>query len=115
MHRLFVLYDAHCTLCRRLRAWLETQDQLTSLEFLAAGSEAARRRFPDIDHEVSLEELVVIADNGAIYRGSKAWIMCLWALRDYRELSFRLASPEWLPVAQRAVAWISAHRTRLRF
>jgi len=94
---------------------LETQDQLTSLEFLAAGSEAARRRFPDIDHEVSLEELVVIADNGAIYRGSKAWIMCLWALRDYRELSFRLASPEWLPVAQRAVAWISAHRTRLRF
>ncbi len=115
MDHLFVLYDAHCTLCRRLRAWLETQDQLTSLAFLAAGSEAARRRFPDIDHQASLQDLMVIADNGAVYRGSKAWIMCLWALRDYRELSCRLASPEWLPVAQRVVAWISAQRTRRKF
>jgi predicted DCC family thiol-disulfide oxidoreductase YuxK len=114
MHRLFVLYDAHCALCRRLRAWLEAQDQLTSLAFLAAGSEEARRRFPDMDYQASLEDLTVIADNGAVYRGSKAWIMCLWALRDYRELSFWLASPEWLPVAQRVVTWISAHRTRLR-
>jgi predicted DCC family thiol-disulfide oxidoreductase YuxK len=115
MRRLFVFYDAHCRLCRHLRAWLETQDQLTPLVFLAAGSEAARRRFPDIDQQASLEDLMVIADTGAAYRGPKAWIMCLWALRDYRQLSFRLSSPEWLPVAQRVVAWVSTHRTRLKF
>ena len=115
MHRLFVLYDARCTLCRRLRAWLEAQNQLTRLEFLAAGSEAARLRFPDIDHQASLEDLIVIADTGAAYRGPKAWMMCLWALREYRQLSFRLASPEWLPMARRVVAWVSAHRTRFRF
>jgi predicted DCC family thiol-disulfide oxidoreductase YuxK len=115
MHHLFVLYEGHCTLCRRLRAWLETQDQLILLVFLAAGSELARLRFPDIDHQASLQDLMVIADNGAVYRGPKAWIMCLWALRDYRQLSFRLATPDWLPVARRVVAWVSAHRTRLRF
>jgi len=115
MRRLFVLYDARCALCRRLRAWLEAQNQLTSLVFLAAGSEAARLRFPDIDHQASLEELVVIADTGAAYYGPKAWIMCFWALWDYREFSFRLASPEWLPMSRRVVAWVSAHRTRLRF
>jgi predicted DCC family thiol-disulfide oxidoreductase YuxK len=115
MRRLFVLYDARCALCRRFRAWLEAQSQLTRLVFLAAGSDAARLRFPDIDHAASLEELMAIADTGSIYRGPKAWIMCLWALRDYRQLSFRLASPEWLPVARRVVAWISAHRTHLRF
>lgn len=112
MHSLFVLYDAHCTLCRRLRAWLEAQEQLTPLVFLAAGSEAARLRFPHIDHQASLEDLMVIANTGAAYCGPKAWIMCLWALRNYRQLSFRLASPEWLPVARKVVAWVSTHRSR---
>ncbi|MFN8006921.1 MAG: DCC1-like thiol-disulfide oxidoreductase family protein [Terriglobia bacterium] len=115
MNHLFVLYDARCGLCRRLRIWLEAQDQLIPLVFVAADSESAHRRFPQIDHQASLEELRVIASNGAVYYGPKAWIMCLWALRRNREMSFRLASPEWLPMARRVVAWVSSHRMELDF
>ncbi|MBK7643357.1 MAG: DUF393 domain-containing protein [Planctomycetes bacterium] len=40
--RLTVLYDAQCGLCRRARRWLEAQPAYVPLEFVAAGSPAAR-------------------------------------------------------------------------
>jgi hypothetical protein len=35
--------------------------------------------------------------------------MCLWAMRDYREWSLRLATPELMPFARRLIAWISSN------
>jgi len=37
----------------------------------------------------------VISDEGAVYRGAHAWIMCLWALENYREHAQRLAHPAY--------------------
>ena len=39
--------------------------------------------------------------------------MCLWALREYREWSQRLASPALLPWARRACELVSANRLSL--
>ena len=113
MRTLTVLYDARCNLCRGIRSWLETQPAYVELEFVPAGSQEARRRFPELDHAVTMEEMTVISDEGAVYVEANAWVMCLWALRDYRAWSLRLSTPDMLPLARRVVVWVARNRFRL--
>lgn len=112
MNALTVLYDGHCGLCRRARDWLLAQPQWTPLVFVSAGSAEARRRYPQLDHDRTLEQLTVVDDAGGVYQGLSGWLMCLYALRDYRELSFTLATPLGRPFA-RAGIWL-ANRLRRR-
>ncbi len=112
MDTLTVLYDARCNLCSHLRAWLETQPAYVQLAFVPAGSPEARRRFPTLDHAATTSELTVIGDDGAVYIEAKAFLMCLWALRDYRAWSLQLSSPDMLPLARRVVLWVAQNRFR---
>lgn len=105
-----VLYDADCALCRRAKAWLETQQQLVPLEFVPAASEEARRRYPALDHEATLRDLTVIGDGGEVWRAERAWVMCLWALAEHRLKAEHLASPARLPLARAVFGTISANR-----
>jgi predicted DCC family thiol-disulfide oxidoreductase YuxK len=113
MKRLTVLYDAGCRLCRSARLWLEAERQLVPLEFIAAGSPEARRCFPHLDPGDTLADLTVVSDAGEVWRGAKAWVVCLWALAEHRERAFALATPELWPLARRFIAWISQRRHRL--
>jgi len=112
MRSLTVLYDSTCGFCSSCRNWLSEQPQLVTLEFLAANSAEANRRYPTLA-KAEPEELVVVSDEGGVYRGSHAWIICLWALADYREWSFRLSRPALLPLARNAYAWVSQNRKGL--
>ena len=107
---LTVLYDARCAVCRRARAWLEKEPKYVPIAFVPAGSPHAQQLFPALDAEGSLGELTVVGDNGSVYRGAKAFITCLWALKDYRAWSLRLATPELLPSARRFFVWFSENR-----
>lgn len=113
---LTVLYDARCSLCVFLREWLGRQRQLVPLDFVAAGSEEARRRFPSLDHRATLEEITIVGDGGQVYRGSAAWVVCLWALREHRPLAHRLSTPAGAGLARGAVLaatkWRGAHYGR---
>ena len=113
MRRLTILYDADCALCRRARAWLERQSQYVPLVFVPAGRDEARRRFPGLDHEATLNDLTVIADTGDIYRGPKAWILCLWALRDYRSTALTMRSPAAWWAAKSLIRQVSKNRHKL--
>ncbi|MGW0881762.1 thiol-disulfide oxidoreductase DCC family protein [Streptomyces sp. NPDC002671] len=99
---LTVLYDASCGLCAHLRDWLARQPQLVPLELVPAGSEQARARFPGLDPASTLEEITVVGDSGQVYRGSRAWIVVLWALREHRPLAHRLSTPAGARVARGA-------------
>ena len=112
MDRFTVLYDARCNLCSHLRAWLATQPAYVQLVFVPAGSPEAQRRFPELDHAATTSELTVIGDDGAVYIEAKAFLICLWALRDYRAWSLRLSSPDMLPLARRVVLWVAQNRFR---
>ena len=103
VRRLTVLYDAQCSLCAHLRDWLVRQAQLVPLELVPAGSEEARRRFPGLDHGATLEEITVVGDAGQVYRGTAAWIVTLWALREQRPLAHRLSTPSGARLARGAV------------
>jgi predicted DCC family thiol-disulfide oxidoreductase YuxK len=112
IHRLTVLYDSACPICRFAREWLGGQAQLVPLEFVAAGSRAARERYPDLDHSAALRDVTVVADTGAVYTDDAAWLVCLWALDRYRALSFRLAAPALRDRAREVVHAAAALRRR---
>ncbi|HJQ69010.1 MAG TPA: DUF393 domain-containing protein [Blastocatellia bacterium] len=113
MRQLTVLYDPQCGLCRRAQGWLSVQPKYVELAFVPVNSEQARSRYPKLNHAMTAKDVTVISDEGAVYWGAKAWLMCLWALRNYREWSFRLSSPELLPTARRVVSMISQNRHKL--
>jgi predicted DCC family thiol-disulfide oxidoreductase YuxK len=103
VRRLTVLYDDRCSLCVHLRDWLARQVQLVPLDLVPAGSEEARRRLPGLDHGATLEEITVVGDAGQVYRGTAAWIVTLWALREQRPLAHRLSTPSGARLARGAV------------
>ena len=110
MKELFVLYDRTCELCIRCRHWLEQQPKFLDLVFLPTGTPEVKRCFPGLSNPEQVEELVVIDDAGGVYRGTRAWIMCLYALREYREWSATLSGPALMPLAKRAFDFFSRNR-----
>ncbi|MGW3913856.1 thiol-disulfide oxidoreductase DCC family protein [Streptomyces sp. NPDC005070] len=113
---LTVLYDAHCSLCAFLKKWLAGQAQLVPLRFVPAGSEEAARSCPGLDHRATLDEITVVGDAGQVYQGAAAWIVTLWALRDYRSLAHRLSTPTGARLARgatlAAAKWREAQSSR---
>jgi predicted DCC family thiol-disulfide oxidoreductase YuxK len=114
MDRLYILYDARCGLCSWAKRWLMRQSMLIDLRFIPAGSATARRLFPGLDKASEPpEELVVVSDQGAVYRNGSAWIMCLFALEAYRDWANRLAHPLLRPLARQGFALLSKQRSRI--
>ncbi|TQK52336.1 uncharacterized protein DUF393 [Streptomyces sp. SLBN-118] len=107
---LTVLYDAQCSLCVHLRSWLLRQRQLVPLDLVPAGSAEARRRYPRLDHAATQREITVIGDRGQIYTGPAAWIVCLWALAEYRQRAHWLATPAGLPFVRVTMLAASKYR-----
>jgi predicted DCC family thiol-disulfide oxidoreductase YuxK len=99
MTRLTVLYDTRCGLCCALHDWIGRQPMLIPLDC---------RPTPE-----PTDDLLVVADTGEAWAGDSAWLMVLWALREYRHLSYRLAGPAFLPLARRAFALVSKYRGSL--
>ena len=111
MNRLTVLYDNECGFCVKCRWWLVEQPKFVDMDFLPSRGREAADLFPELVQD--REELIVVSDEGAVYKGTHAWLMCLWALREYREWSLRLATPGLMPLARGAFALISASRKKL--
>lgn len=107
MNRLYVLYDAGCPMCSRFRSWLVAQPHVIPVTAVPAGSPEARALLPHLDHDATLREVTVVADTGAVWTGASAWVTCLWATVEHRDLATRLSTPLGLPVA-RAMAYAAA-------
>ena len=112
--QLTVLYDPTCGFCVRCRQWLDKQPKTIAMRFIPQGSGRQQRLYPNLkyttDEQGRPEELIVIDDQGKLYRDDKAWVMCFYALRNYRALSMRLARPGMAGLARRAYGLISGNR-----
>jgi predicted DCC family thiol-disulfide oxidoreductase YuxK len=104
-----IVYDAACGLCTRAKDWIAQQAPLVGLQFVPSGSSEAWRRFP----QLPAGELAVVANTGEVWLGNHAWIVCLWALRGYRDLALRLTSPLLVLMAREAFAVVSRNRYAL--
>jgi predicted DCC family thiol-disulfide oxidoreductase YuxK len=113
MKWLAVLYDDRCGICSRMRRWLERQSTFVPLRLVPLHSPGLGKRFPGIESFDPGEKLVVISDEGCVWRGDGAWITLLWALREGREMALRLSSPALRPLARRIVNAVSGNRLRL--
>ena len=113
MQALTVLYDPECGLCRRAHEWLAEQAKIIELKFVPCASDEARKRYPQLNHDLTTKDLTVVDDLGGVYFGPKAWLMVLWALARYRDWSYRLAAPELLPTTKRVVSMISQNRYQI--
>jgi predicted DCC family thiol-disulfide oxidoreductase YuxK len=100
MDALYVLYDETCGFCCRCARWLERQNAYVHLECLPAGDAETRERFP-IARGEGKDELVAVDSDGGVYRDTDAFIVALWALRDWREWSLRLSTERLKPMARR--------------
>src|SRR5271167_3494821 len=110
MKNLYVLYDPKCELCCRLKDWLQEQRSWIGLQVLPAGSETARKMFPELERIAGQNDLAVISDEGAVYLNDRAWIMVLFALDEYRDWAARLTHPLLMPLARQAYAALSKNR-----
>jgi len=112
--QLTVLYDPTCGFCVRSRQWLEKQPKLITMRFVPQGSSKQKALYPDLEYKTDAqgrpEELIVVDDRGGLYRDDKAWVMCFYALRNYRGLSMRLARPGMGGLARRVYSLISNNR-----
>jgi hypothetical protein len=88
---------------------LTAQRAYIPLRPLASNSWESLQRFPDLEPQ----ELTVVSDTGEVWLGNHAWIICLWALRDYRGWAERLSTPALLPFARQAFAILSESRFAL--
>ena len=114
MEKLYVLYDARCGLCSWAKRWLMQQPAIVHLSFIPAGSVLAGRLFPGLCQPGDpAEELVVVSEEGGVYREGNAWIMCLFALEEYRDWANRLAHPLLRPLARQGFALLSGQRSRI--
>lgn len=110
MKRLYVLYDDECGFCSRCKKWIAMQSKYLPVAFVAKSSPDVPRRFPGLS---PADDLTVVSDDGQVWRGTKAWLMCLYALRAYRPWAFRLARPSLLPLARQAFDIVSHNRHEL--
>ena len=111
MTKLFVLYDPECGLCDVVRGWMLDQRSSMQIEVLARESPRALMLFPDIHPQP--DELVVVDDEGSVYRGDSAFIICIYALDAYRAWAYRLSSPILRPFARRAFEMLSKNRKKI--
>lgn len=113
MRKLTILYDRSCRFCRWCCQWLADQPAYLELEFVARDADEVARRWPHLASDNAAEELLVIDDAGGVYRGEKAYLMVLYALRRHRGLALRLSKPALRPLARRAFRAVARHRHRL--
>ncbi len=88
------------------RSWI-------GIAVIAAGSDKAKRLFPELDQIAGKDDLAVISDEGAVYLNDRAWIMVLYAMVDYRDWAARLTHPLLMPLARQAFAALSKNRHTL--
>ena len=116
---LTVVYDDRCQLCQRCRAWLARSSQMVPIGFVAASDLSGVRRLGLEPATLPVgDDLIVVGHTslGApepIWVGPDAFITCLWALTDHRQLASRLQKPGLRPVAKRAFHALSLGRGTL--
>lgn len=109
MKTLYVLYDDGCAFCRRSRDWLAAQESLVQFHPLAHQAPEVLCRFPGVETHLHPRELTVISDEGAVWHGPAAVVVCLHAIEEHRKLAAKLAEPGLLPYAQKAFELLQAN------
>jgi predicted DCC family thiol-disulfide oxidoreductase YuxK len=107
--QLYVIYDDHCGFCSQCAVWLTNQPKHVAIRMVPHTQAFELGLFPGL-RKLPAAELVVIDDRGGVYYGDNAWLMTLWALRQWRPWSTRFATPTLKPMARNLFEMVSTSR-----
>ena len=110
MNALYILYDDTCPHSLRHREWLALQQPIVPLHMLPQRAAEAACRFPGIEAHLAPRELTAISDDGQLWTGPAASVMCLFVLEQHRGFAERLTRPGLLPYARTALEMLSRDR-----
>ena len=80
MKKLTVFYDANCGVCASFRHWIGREPAFLAIEFLPYDSRQAAELCPGLLERGADKKIIVMADDGRLWQGAEAWVLCLWAL-----------------------------------
>jgi predicted DCC family thiol-disulfide oxidoreductase YuxK len=99
---LHVIYDAQCPFCLRWRRWFGGEAAERPIEFIPLQAPELVARFPQLKSFLAARQVLAITDEGAVYQGRNALLICAAVLPHYKIWAQRLSGPDLLPVAERA-------------
>jgi len=110
MERIGVLYDETCGFCCECARWLSRQEQLVPVVCIPRQAREVGEAFGELDRPGTRPELVVVDSDGGVYRDADAWVVTLWALKDFRGWAKRFARPGLKPFARSLFEFVSSNR-----
>lgn len=108
-----VFYDGRCGMCCSFHEWVNKQSRSYRVDFIPYQSREAEHVFPGIGTLDPAREMIVRTDEGQIFRGAEAWVLCLNSCANYQAAARKLASPGLIAVAVRACRLLAANRHSL--
>jgi predicted DCC family thiol-disulfide oxidoreductase YuxK len=113
VNALCVLYDETCGFCCQCARTIAAKRQRLAIHCLPRQAPEVKAAFGDFDRAGTKPELIVIDDDGGIYRDADAWIITLWALEGYQRWATRMAKPALRPFARALFEVVSSNRHSL--
>ena len=108
-----VLYDGECRFCVAQIGTLRRLDRRGRLEFVSLQDQRVGRDFPELTHDMLMEQMFVVAPSGAAYGGAEAIrylsrrLPALWLVAPLLHL------PGSLPLWQAGYRFVARHRYRI--
>ena len=113
IQKIEVFYDGRCGMCCSFHEWINRQPRAYRIDFIPYQSPDAEKVFPGIGTLDPAREMIVRTDQGKIYRGAEAWVLCLHSCANHQTAARKLATPGMLSVAIRACRVLAANRHSL--
>lgn len=108
-----VYYDGRCGMCCTFHEWVNAQERRYEVRFIAYQDERAEEWFPGVRELEPDKEMVVRTDNGDVFQAAEGWVLCLLSCVKYESLARKLATPLFLPLAQKTCHALAARRHKL--
>ena len=108
-----VLYDGMCRFCVSQIGTLRRLDRRGRLEFVSLHDDRVAREFPELTHDMLLEQMFVVAPSGSAYGGAEALrylsrlLPALWLAAPLLHL------PGSLPLWQAGYRFVARNRYRI--
>jgi predicted DCC family thiol-disulfide oxidoreductase YuxK len=113
LRKIEVFYDGRCGMCCSFHEWIHRQPRAYRIEFIPYQSPDAEKVFPGIGTLDPAREMIVRTDQGEIYRGAEAWVLCLYSCENHQAAARKLASPGLLSIAIHSCRVLAANRHSL--
>jgi predicted DCC family thiol-disulfide oxidoreductase YuxK len=112
-HRLVVLLDGQCPMCRRIARRLRTLDWRDRLTFVDASDAEVRQRFaPGLDEATALTAMHVLTPDGARHAGYDAFLQVARVVPFLWPVWVIGLVPVAASIGRTAYRYIAANRTR---